>query len=93
MERFSLEKLNETEAASLEISNRFAAFENLGTEVDINRYWETVKENIQFSAYRVYVIMNSRSISHVSTKDARTIRSEETSQIALVTESKRNKWR
>jgi hypothetical protein len=34
----------------VEISNRFAALENLDTEVDINRAWETIRENITFSA-------------------------------------------
>jgi hypothetical protein len=31
-------------------SNRFAAVENLGTEVEINGAWETVKDNVQISA-------------------------------------------
>jgi hypothetical protein len=31
-------------------SNRFAALENLDAEVDINRAWETVRENIKISA-------------------------------------------
>jgi hypothetical protein len=32
------------EQYSVEISNRFAALENLDTEVDIKRAWETVRE-------------------------------------------------
>jgi hypothetical protein len=31
----------------VEISNRFAALENLDTEVDINKAWVTVRENIK----------------------------------------------
>jgi hypothetical protein len=45
MERFNLEKLNEVEGKEqyrVEISNRFAALENLLTEVDINRAWGTI---------------------------------------------------
>jgi hypothetical protein len=40
MERFNLKKLNEVEGKAqyrVEISNRFAALDNLDTEVDINR--------------------------------------------------------
>jgi hypothetical protein len=53
MERFNLKKLNEVvnkEQYRVEISNRFAALENLNTEVDINRAWETIRENIKISA-------------------------------------------
>jgi hypothetical protein len=53
LERFNLKKLNEVEDKEqywVEISNRFAAFENLDAEVDINRAWETIRENIRISA-------------------------------------------
>jgi hypothetical protein len=53
MERFNLKKLNEVEGKKqyrVEISNRFAALENLDTEVDINKAWETIRENIKVSA-------------------------------------------
>jgi hypothetical protein len=46
MERFSLKKLNEVEGKEqyrVEISNRFASMENLGTEVDINGAWENIR--------------------------------------------------
>jgi hypothetical protein len=49
MERFNLNILNEVgskEQYRVEISNRLAALENLDTEVDINRAWETIRENI-----------------------------------------------
>jgi hypothetical protein len=42
MDRFNLKKLNEVEGKEqyrVEISNRFAALENLADEVDINRAW------------------------------------------------------
>jgi hypothetical protein len=52
-ERFSLKKLNEVEGKEqyrVEISKRFAALKNLNDEVDINRAWETIRENIKISA-------------------------------------------
>jgi hypothetical protein len=45
MERFSLKKLNEVEVKEqyrIEVSNRFAALEDLNAEVGINSAWETV---------------------------------------------------
>jgi hypothetical protein len=55
MEMFNLKKLNEVvgkEQYRVEISNRFAALENLDGDVDINRAWETTSiiENINISA-------------------------------------------
>ncbi|PNF41609.1 hypothetical protein B7P43_G10463 [Cryptotermes secundus] len=53
MERFNLKKLNEVEGKEqyrVEISNRFTALENLDTEVDVNKAWETIRENIKMSA-------------------------------------------
>jgi hypothetical protein len=53
MESFNLKKLNEVEGKEcyrFEISNRFEALENLEDEVDINAVWETIRENIKFSA-------------------------------------------
>jgi hypothetical protein len=53
MERFNLKKLNEVEGKEqycVQISNRFAALENLDTEVDVNKSWETIRENINISA-------------------------------------------
>jgi hypothetical protein len=46
-------KLNEIERKQqfrVEISNRFAALENLDAEVDLNRALETIRENIKISA-------------------------------------------
>ena len=52
-ERFNLRKPNELEVrkqCQTEITNRFAALENLNDNVDINRAWESIKENIKTSA-------------------------------------------
>jgi hypothetical protein len=49
IERFDLKKLNEVEGKEkyhVEISNRFAALEDLDTEVEIKTIWETIRENI-----------------------------------------------
>jgi hypothetical protein len=53
MERFDLKKLNVAEGKEqccVENSNRFAALENLDTEVDVNKPWETIRKNIKISA-------------------------------------------
>ena len=52
-QRFNLRKLNEPEVREqyqIEITNRFAALENLNNDEDVNRTWENIKENIQTSA-------------------------------------------
>jgi len=52
-ERFNLRKLNELvvrKQCQIEISNRFAALENLSNSKDIYRAWENIKENIKTSA-------------------------------------------
>ena len=51
-ERFNLRKLNELEVTKqfqIEITNRFAALENLRDDKDIDRAWENIKENIKTS--------------------------------------------
>jgi hypothetical protein len=51
MERFNLKKLNDVEVKQqfrVEVSNRFAALEDLDTEVKINSAWETIRENRLF---------------------------------------------
>jgi hypothetical protein len=56
MERFILKELCEVEGKELffvEISNRFATSENLGTEVNVKKFWETIRENIKISENRV----------------------------------------
>jgi hypothetical protein len=49
-EIFSLRSLNELEVRKqyqIEITNRFAALENLSDGEDINGVWENIKENIR----------------------------------------------
>jgi hypothetical protein len=49
MERFNPKKLNEVEGNEqfrVEVSNRFAALEDLGAEVEINSAWEMIRERI-----------------------------------------------
>ena len=52
-ERFNLRKLNELgvkEKYQIEITNRFAALENLNGDENVNRVWENIKEYIKTSA-------------------------------------------
>jgi hypothetical protein len=52
-QRFNLRKLNEPEVRDqyqIEITNRFAALENLSDDKDVDRTWENIKENIKTSA-------------------------------------------
>jgi hypothetical protein len=72
MEMFNLKKLNDVEGKDkfrVEVSNRFAALEDLDTEVEINSAWETIRENIKNSA-KGRIILKLRFINHGSTKDA-----------------------
>jgi len=46
----TLSELDVRKQYLIEISNRFAALENLSDGEDINRAWENVKENIKTSA-------------------------------------------
>jgi len=51
--RFNLRKLNDLEVRKqyqIEITNRFGALENVREDEDINRTWESIKENIKISA-------------------------------------------
>jgi hypothetical protein len=41
-----LNKVEGKKQCCVEVSNRFAPLENLDAEVDINRAWETIRENI-----------------------------------------------
>jgi hypothetical protein len=52
MEGFNLKKLSEMEVRKqfqIELSNRFAAVENLSGSEDINRAWKNIKENMKIS--------------------------------------------
>jgi hypothetical protein len=51
--RFNLRKLNDLEVRKqyqIEITNRFAALENVSEDEDISRAWESIKEIIKTSA-------------------------------------------
>jgi hypothetical protein len=53
MKRFNLKKLNAVEGKEqyrAEISSRLTSLEILDDEVDINRPWETTRDNIKVSA-------------------------------------------
>jgi hypothetical protein len=53
MERFNPKKLNEVEDKvkyRVEVSNWFAALEDLDAERKIGRVWETIRENVKISA-------------------------------------------
>jgi hypothetical protein len=52
VERFSLKKLNEVEVKEqyiVKISDRFTALGNLDDDVDVNKTWEAIRENIKIS--------------------------------------------
>jgi hypothetical protein len=65
--------------------------ENLNDGVDINRAWETIREDITISAKDSlgYYELNQPWFDEWC---YRTVRSKETSQIAMTTGSKPNKW-
>ena len=52
---FNLRKLNDLEVRKqyrIEITNRFAALENVSEDEDINRAWESIKRKYQNLSYR-----------------------------------------
>jgi hypothetical protein len=53
MQRFDLRKLNDAEVKEqyqIKLTNRFATLENFDGNVDMNRAWENIRENIKTSA-------------------------------------------
>jgi hypothetical protein len=53
LERFNWKKLSDIEVKhkyQVEISNRYAALENLDESLDINNAWESIRDNIKTSA-------------------------------------------
>ena len=53
MGRFNLRKLKDLEVKKqyqIEITNRFADLGDISDNVDVNRAWENIKENIKTSA-------------------------------------------
>jgi hypothetical protein len=64
VERFNLKQLNEEEVKEqyqVTIKNKFAALENLDDIGDINRAWETIRENIRISAKEIIGLCESKS--------------------------------
>jgi hypothetical protein len=50
MEMFNLNEVEGKEQYRVEVSNRFAALEDLDAEVEINNAWETIREIIKIAA-------------------------------------------
>jgi phosphotransacetylase len=64
VERFNLKQLNEEEVKEqyqVTIKNKLAALENLDDNEDINRAWETIREDIRISAKESIGICESKS--------------------------------
>jgi uncharacterized FlaG/YvyC family protein len=64
VERFNLKQLNEGEVKEqyqVTIKNEFAALENLDDNGDINKVWETIRENIRISAKESIGLCESKS--------------------------------
>jgi hypothetical protein len=95
LERFSLKKLKKAEAKEkyrVEVSNRFAALEDLDADIEINSAWETIRENINISAKEslgYYELKTHRPWFH---EDCSKLLDQKKRQIAVVTGSKDNKW-
>jgi hypothetical protein len=56
MQRFDPRKLNDAEVKEqyqIKITNRFAALENFDNNVDMNRAWENIRENIRASVKEI----------------------------------------
>jgi hypothetical protein len=96
MHRFYLKKLNDAkikEQHQVKISNRFAASENLDDNVDINRGWENITENINISV--------KASVGHYDLKQqkpcfdkerSKLFNRREAGKVAGVAEYKPNEW-
>ena len=65
-QRFISRKLNEPEVMEqhqIEITNRFAALENVNDYEDVNRNWENINANIQTSAEQSLGVPNASRIN------------------------------
>jgi hypothetical protein len=72
VERFDLKTLKEVEVQQFrfKVSNRFAALEDLDTEVEINSPWEPIRKNIKISAQESLSYFKLKKHKLYSTKDA-----------------------
>jgi hypothetical protein len=101
MVRFNLRKLNDKEVREqyqIKIVNSFAALENLDvddgdSDVDINRAWGRIKENIKASATESldYHLLKQHK-PWFDEECSKLIRSKEAGQIAMVAEFRSNTW-
>jgi uncharacterized FlaG/YvyC family protein len=67
VERCNLNQLNEEEVKEqyqVTIKNTFAALENLADNGDINRAWETIRDNIRISAKDSIRLLNVSLTDH-----------------------------
>jgi hypothetical protein len=70
MERFNLKKLNEVEGKEqyhVEVSNRFAALEDLDAEVEINSAWKMIRENINYFIFVGCILLRNVHVRIFST--------------------------
>jgi hypothetical protein len=90
-----LKEVNNREQYRVEISNRFAASENLDSEVDINKGWETIGEDIKFLAKgypSYYELKKHKPLFGEGCSELRVLY-QRNKPYCSVTGSKRNKWR
>ena len=67
-DRYNLRNVNELEVMKqyqIEITNRFAALENLSDGEDINRDWENLKKSIKTSAKESLSLRRLKQPNHV----------------------------
>jgi len=62
-----MRKLNEPEVRKqyqIEITSKFAILENLNYDEDVNRTWESIKENIQTTAKESLGLQELKQLKH-----------------------------
>jgi hypothetical protein len=72
VDRFNLKQLNEEEVKEqyqVTIKNKFAALENLDDIGDINKAWETIRENIRILAKESIGLCESKSYKNGLMRD------------------------
>jgi hypothetical protein len=86
MQRFDLRKLNDAEVKKyqVKIKNTFADFENSNDNVDINKAWENIRENIKIQA--------KESPGHYELKQHKLWFDEECSKLLYKKKQSRLQW-
>jgi hypothetical protein len=72
VERFDLKQLNDEVVKAqyqVTIKNKFAALENLDDNDDINRAWETIRQNIRILAKESIALWESKSYKPLFDED------------------------